>query len=266
MWNIAARFLELLATRYQIGALHGSEDISVLLYSLVRREKPKVVVELGTGLGVSTVWIAAAMKENGFGVIYTFDNGSHFEKESVKDFLRGLSGPVAPLAKITQDGGTYVEFVTALFELCDVQEHITLVNDEIDIDSIENICSSVGHEPIDMVFSDYRHSPAVVEKVVAKFLPLMSETSSIFIDSASSHIPSFLTLELLVQQLNDQKLPKRLRLCMTDEEQAAARRVLETTNFKLMHLMEKLDRRQNSTSWIRLEPADLIPPVTTFFH
>jgi len=265
MWNIAARFLELLATRYQIGALHGSEDISVLLYSLVRREKPKVVVELGTGLGVSTVWIASAMKENGFGVIYTFDNGSHFEKESVKDFLRDLSGPIEPLAKIAQEG-TYVEFVTALFELCDVQEHITLVNDEIDIDSIENIRSAVGYELIDMIFSDYRHSPAVVEKIVAKFLPLMSETSSIFIDSASSHIPSFLTLEQLVQQLNDQKLPKRLRLSMTDEEQAAARKVLETTNFKLMHLMEKLDRRQNSTSWIRLEPADLIPPVSTFFH
>jgi len=237
----------------------------VLLYSLVRREKPKVVVELGTGLGVSTVWIASAMKENGFGVIYTFDNGSHFEKESVKDFLRDLSGPIEPLAKIAQEG-TYVEFVTALFELCDVQEHITLVNDEIDIDSIENIRSAVGYELIDMIFSDYRHSPAVVEKIVAKFLPLMSETSSIFIDSASSHIPSFLTLEQLVQQLNDQKLPKRLRLSMTDEEQAAARKVLETTNFKLMHLMEKLDRRQNSTSWIRLEPADLIPPVSTFFH
>lgn len=265
MWNIAARFLELLATRYQIGALHGSEDISVLLYSLVRRERPRVVVELGTGLGVSTVWIASAMKENGLGVIYTFDNGSHFEKESVKEFLRDLSGPIAPLSKIAQDG-TYVEFVTALFELCDVQEHITLVNDEIDIDSIDNIRSAIGPEPIDVIFSDYRHSPAMVEKIVAKFLPLMNETSSIFIDSASSHIPSFLTLERLVQQLNEQKLPKRLRLSMTDEEQTAARRVLETTNFKLVHLMEKLDRRQNSTSWIRLEPADLIPPVTTFFH
>ncbi len=48
----------LLDLRNRIGGIYGSEDICMLLYSLIRRERPKNVVEIGAGLGVSAFWMA----------------------------------------------------------------------------------------------------------------------------------------------------------------------------------------------------------------
>ncbi|CAE6698840.1 hypothetical protein CFBP6600_03740 [Xanthomonas arboricola pv. corylina] len=69
MLRLGSSIEQLLRIREEIGWLYGSEDLCVLLYSLVKREKPAVVVELGTGLGVSTAWMAAAMKETGKGTL-----------------------------------------------------------------------------------------------------------------------------------------------------------------------------------------------------
>ena len=48
----------LLDLRNRIGGIYGSEDISMLLYCLIRHERPKNVVEIGAGLGVSAFWMA----------------------------------------------------------------------------------------------------------------------------------------------------------------------------------------------------------------
>ncbi len=61
------QWMSLLALHNEIGLIYGGEDLAVLLYSLAKRECPKRVVELGTGLGVSSFWIAHALRENGFG-------------------------------------------------------------------------------------------------------------------------------------------------------------------------------------------------------
>ena len=266
MWNIASNFQELLAARYQIGPIYGSEDICTLLYSLVRREKPEIVVELGTGMGVTTAWIAAAMKENGVGTIYTYDDGSHFEMPDVRHFLaKALSGPIASLGQIAKQG-TYEEFIFSLFDLCGVREHIFLKKTRIDLDNAAALTVDFEHKPIDLLFSDYMHSPDFVHNIVRAFLPRMAGTSSIFIDSASSHVPSFLTLERMIECFNQQKIPKRVLQGMSESDASITRRLLSESQFRLMHLMEKRDRAQNSTSWIRIEPIDTLPPVTSFFH
>lgn len=265
MWTIEQCIRELLAVRYQLGTLHGSEEICVLLYSLIKREKPKVVVELGTGMGVSTAWMAAAMKENGFGRIITYDNGSHFDKANVKEFLSRLYGPLEGLADKGATG-TYEEFLSKLFEMVDVSSHVKYVIGDLDLSNVENVASDLEGQKIDLLFSDYMHSAEMVQNIVGAFLPLMADTSSIFIDSASTHVPSFLTLERLVQLLNLGKIPQRMGRQQSDAQRAATRDLLSTSSFKLMHLVEKLDRPQNSTAWIRIEPYDMVPAVTTFFH
>lgn len=54
----------------------------MLLYTLARNIQPRVVVETGTCLGVSTIWIAAALRANGRGRIHTVDNYStHLDSE-----------------------------------------------------------------------------------------------------------------------------------------------------------------------------------------
>jgi predicted O-methyltransferase YrrM len=52
-----------------------SPEGGMLLHSIVRNTRPKVVVETGTFLGVSALWIAAALAENGQGgVLHCFDD------------------------------------------------------------------------------------------------------------------------------------------------------------------------------------------------
>ena len=44
-----------------------SSEVGRLLYTLVRARRPKVIVEFGTSFGLSTIHIAAALKDNGEG-------------------------------------------------------------------------------------------------------------------------------------------------------------------------------------------------------
>ncbi|MBW8773975.1 MAG: class I SAM-dependent methyltransferase [Stenotrophomonas sp.] len=97
--------------RERMGWLYGSEDLCVLLYSLVKRARPQRVVELGTGFGVSTAWIAAALKENETGVLHSYDNGSHYASDPARRFLAELEGPLRTLIEPGQD---YPSFMRAL--------------------------------------------------------------------------------------------------------------------------------------------------------
>ena len=52
-----------------IGEYYGTEHFGYLLYSLIRMEQPKTVVELGSGLGSTSCMMAQALKENGKGIL-----------------------------------------------------------------------------------------------------------------------------------------------------------------------------------------------------
>lgn len=47
-----------------------SESGGDLLYSLVRASRPDIVVEFGTSFGISTIFLAAAVKDNGTGHVF----------------------------------------------------------------------------------------------------------------------------------------------------------------------------------------------------
>ncbi len=50
-------------------------ESGLLVHSIVRNHRPKLVIETGSFIGVSTLWIAAALKENGDGgVVHAFDD------------------------------------------------------------------------------------------------------------------------------------------------------------------------------------------------
>lgn len=48
-------------------------EVAELLYSLVRCWKPRVVVETGTHLGISSAYIAEALRDNGSGYLTTYE-------------------------------------------------------------------------------------------------------------------------------------------------------------------------------------------------
>jgi predicted O-methyltransferase YrrM len=50
-------------------------ESGLLVHSIVRNHRPKLVIETGSFIGVSTLWIAAALAENGDGgVVHAFDD------------------------------------------------------------------------------------------------------------------------------------------------------------------------------------------------
>ncbi len=63
-----------------------SPEAGWLLHGLIRNLRPRVVMEVGTFLSVSTHWIASALKENGDGgVIHCFDDFGPIHKGPWRD-------------------------------------------------------------------------------------------------------------------------------------------------------------------------------------
>jgi hypothetical protein len=258
------------ALRKTIGPPYGSEDLCMLMYSIVKRERPAVVVELGTGVGVTTAWIAAAMKENGFGQIFTFDNGSHFDHLQEKYAYKELRGVLEPLAA-SED---YGDFLRNVFRAANVAEHVKFRQTDFDLDNLSWLdehmaphCEGNARPVIDILFSDYNHSAANTAMIVGTFLPRMAEVSSIFVDSASTHMGSYLMLERIVQILNNGRVPKEMVARQTSaEDKQKLLSMVSESEFKLMHLVERRERKQNSTAWLRIERASLTPPMALCLH
>ena len=64
-----------------VGTGFGTEHFCLFLYSLMRMQAPRTVVELGTGLGLTTFWMALAAKSNNAGHIWTVDDFEFFDKQ-----------------------------------------------------------------------------------------------------------------------------------------------------------------------------------------
>ncbi len=67
-----------------------------LLYALVRHSKPEVCVETGCDEGISTIYIAQALKDNGKGMLYTcdiepqliYDAGEHIKEAKLTKYVQ----------------------------------------------------------------------------------------------------------------------------------------------------------------------------------
>lgn len=264
MWHIKSSINNLLAIRSQIGSLHGSDELCVLLYSLAKREKPSTVFELGTGLGVTSVWIAAALQENGSGLLYTYDNGSHYRKAGVQDFITNLDGPFRELAG-RASSLSYSDFMEEIFRFAGVSAHVRFREADIALDGTTTD-RDVGEEKISWLFSDFNHSPETLQRLLRTYLPKMDSCASIFFDSASTFLPSFYTLERVVDMLNSNKLPRTLVEGIDDSSAEKLAAFISRHNFRLMHLLERTERAQNSTAWIKIEPCDTVPAGATYLR
>jgi hypothetical protein len=235
-----------------VGSVFGTEDFSFFLYSLLRMQKPERVVELGTGLGVSALWMALAIKQNGKGHIWTVDDFEWVEKQKLTLLITELRNrDVLVLEDLSP-----AKYYDGISQALGVNDHLTFVKTKI-------ILQERGHfarypfskEPIDLLFSDFQHGPTKILAILAHFLPKMSPASSIIIHSAPTSWPSYLLLEQLVEQFNRGRIPLALQeLCEVDLGKLAhSRRMV------LVHLTESKNRNQNSAAWLKIEPIDLLP-------
>ena len=70
-------------------------------------------------------------------------------------------------------------------------------------------------------------------------------------------------LEKLVDQLNHSKVPRRFLLSASEERRRQLGELVAQRRFTLMHLIERVQRAQNSTAWLRIEPNDYVPHPQT---
>ena len=77
------------------GALYMAPTLEdcEFLYALVRVTKPGLVVETGTGLGVSATFIATALADNKLGELFTFEPNLEYAAQA-RESLRGLPAKV----------------------------------------------------------------------------------------------------------------------------------------------------------------------------
>ena len=252
----------LCALRDSIGWVYGSEDLCVLLYSLVKRARPRTVVELGTGFGVTAAWMGIALRESGLGRIYTYDNGSHFCSAPGQRFVETLHGSLAESIRVPGQG--YLDFLERVFSWAGVEDQVRTYVQDICV--LEIAKAPEFDEGIDVLFSDFSHSQQSIQALLGAFISRMSDSASIFIDSASTQRLSYLTLESIVDSLNQNKIPRALIHGRSEDDVIALVAKIQRSRFRLMHLVEARERAQNSTTWISIEPVDVIPTSAPFLH
>lgn len=232
------------------GPVFGSEDSSLLLHSLVKMQQPEVVVELGTGLGVSAVAMAFAAKANGRGMVFTVDDLEFLERDPqllgcvIEALTRNSLGSFA--------AANAAEFFDELIREFGLSDHLTVVRTTIDLDDPHHIDSYPFAElKIGLLFSDFSHGPDDILGLLAHFLPRMTPFSSLIVDSVPSDPISYLTFERLIQQLQTGRiLPALAQRCTVDLHE-----VIRARRLTLVHFLERKDRAsQNGCSLLRLEP------------
>ncbi len=124
-------------------------EVLEFLRTLVTTIKPRLVVETGTFMGVSTLWIAEAMRANGFGRIVT------------------------------------CEFDRTVYETAKEKFAASEVNDLIDLRNESSLEMKVDGT-IDLFFSD--SDMPIREEEVRRFLPQISPFGVILMHDASSHL------------------------------------------------------------------------------
>src|SRR5205085_31531 len=136
-------------------------EVLEFLRCLVQTIKPQTVVETGTFMGISTVWIAEGLKANGFGKVITCEyDHAVFAKAKQRIEKSGL----------------------------------TMWIDHRNESSLETRIEG----NIDLLFSD--SDPPLREKEVRRFLPQMNPNGLIVMHDASSHLKAVRAAALKMEQ------------------------------------------------------------------
>ncbi len=229
--------------------MYGVEDFAIFLYALTRMNKPKLMIELGSGSGACSLLCAHAMYENGSGMVISIDNGSQWD--DIRNDRR------LTLFNL-ETSGTYLSFLNHLAKKHSVDRYVSFVDS-----TFPPFSEPPGS--VDFLFSDYDSSHESIAYLLSFYLPRMSFASSIFIDGGSSSYKSFLFLEKLIADLNNGKFPSTLSRLASEDSFNKWLELLHTRRFTLIHLTRQRPT-QNSTTWIKIEPVDHRPYPTIQMH
>ncbi len=99
--GIPERFKEQWNVSHNVGVWNVPRSTAEFLYQLILIKRPKLIVELGTSIGYSTIWLAAAAKEVGSEVLtieiesYKVESASEYiSRAGVADAVRQIHGNI----------------------------------------------------------------------------------------------------------------------------------------------------------------------------
>lgn len=230
-----------------LGEIYGTESFCWLVYALVLAEKPRTILELGTGVGGTALLAAEAARLNGTGHVWTVDDGREWPlfRQSCQAAL-GYSN----------ESQSHADFTKYLFQRFEVASQISVVSGTLS-----------DHEPfnpgrqIDLLFADAGDSgPVGCLELLRSYLPLMAPFSSIIIDRASTIAGSRLVLRDIVAGLNSGKLARSLCENLSTDSIDKIATLSRCSQFSITDLLDsrvgKANRLQNGRAWIRIEPFD----------
>jgi len=136
-------------------------EVLEFLRCLVRTMKPQLVVETGTFMGISTLWIAEGLKANGFGKVVTCEYDAKVFAKAKERFATS----------------SLAQWIEARNE-----------------SSLETKVNGT----IDLLFSD--SDPPLREQEVRRFLPQMNPNGVILMHDASSHLKTVREAALEMEQ------------------------------------------------------------------
>ena len=226
-----------------LAEIYGKEKFCYFIYSLIKMQQPEVILELGTGFGSSALFIAQALKENKKGKLLTVDNGEDWDKMKLN---------------LKKKYNSHKDFFNSCLNKFKLKDFVHFEQFDLNKTFVIN-----PNKTIDILFCDATDSSASgCIKILKSYLPLMSSNSSIFIDRASTINHSYLMLENIINNFNNNKIPQALLASLTQEEIQKIQKIVVDSKFTLVHLVENMDKKvnklQNSTAWIKIEPVDVL--------
>ena len=226
----------------QLQEVYGTEHFAHFLYSLIKMEKPKTVVELGSGLGTTSLMIGQALKENNRGKLWAIDDGRDW-----KNLQKCLD----------TEYNTHKEFFIDLIKKYGLKSNIHLVKKSLTNNNYFNPLTK-----IDMIFCDCTDASAMgVINLLKYYLLKMNTYSSIFLDRSSTINHAFLMLEEIIKHFQNNKIPDIITKEWSKKQADQLYEFIRKTKFTLIHLTDQKDGKknyeQNSRAWIKIEPLDV---------
>jgi hypothetical protein len=237
-----AQFEDLIAYVNCAGPMYGVQEMAFILYAVTKMHRPRIVVELGTGTGCFSFMIGTAMVEVGHGTLLSYDNGSQWEATRKLSRMSTYSA---------DSSANYWTFLGNLAERFGVKERVSFHEMTVPPFPLPKV-------PIDMLVVDYSSGFETMSLILSNYLTAMESFSSIFIDGGASSYSGYSFLEKMILDLNNGKLPGNLTRWLSDDAIRRLDKKARATNFRMVHFTRQRER-QNSTSWIVLEPVDTVP-------
>lgn len=255
------------------GCAFGTERRAYLLYAVARMQAPLVAIELGVGLAATSLMLGQALRENGSGHLYSFDNGEAWQDLSKCRELKQLREDPAVRGSWLDASSDYFEVMRSVAHDAELDEYVSFRNASVRPYSPDGSLESqrqpvlevLRGRSIDLLFSDISCGPLDVLALLRLYLPLLSDYGSIFIDSASTLFETHLILDEVVSALNAGKCPEAiLPRSMQGEDRLKILSLLTQRRFTMIHLVEKRKTTQNSLAWIQVQPVNVVPyPLST---